>query len=146
MSRRPRQCWSRSARRSIGDARQRAQLPGRGGGAAEEFQIGGDLLEQHVQTRLRPAAARLSGGENGRGLLLHRHLADEHVARQGAFRARLDGVAGGRDLDGGGETSSSSGTTATLYGMVISAPRMLPVANSGRNRAAKSGGLTPKGT
>ena len=47
------------------DLRDRPQLLGRRRRKAEEFEIGGDLLEQHVDADLGPAAARPRRGEKG---------------------------------------------------------------------------------
>ncbi|MNY70303.1 hypothetical protein D3C86_2084140 [compost metagenome] len=56
---------------------------------AEEFKVGGNLLEQHVGSNLEAAAAFARSGEERGDLGLHHNLADEgrridarHIHRQ----------------------------------------------------------------
>ena len=61
----------------VADVCERPEALGRGGGVAEEFEIGRDHLEQHVDADLHLAAPGAGRGEKGRHFLLHHHLADE---------------------------------------------------------------------
>ncbi len=62
------------------------QLVRRGRAEAEEFEVGGDHLEQHVRADLVRAAARAGRLEQRRDLLLHHHFADERRAARGVPR------------------------------------------------------------
>src|ERR1700722_11578576 len=69
---------------------------------AKEFQIGGNLLEQHIKAWHARQPPRFGGGEKGRPRGLEHHLADESrrpeagrvhgqwVARMGSERRRID--------------------------------------------------------
>src|SRR3954451_7866641 len=89
---------------SVPHLRDRAQLLGRGRAEAEEFEVGRDLLEEHVLAYLHLAALVQGGPQERRDLLLHDHLPDERrrgypvdVHRQGVVVLHPEG--GGIDDD-----------------------------------------------
>src|SRR5262249_41946566 len=86
--------------RSVGNLRRRAQLLRGRGAVAEEFEIGGDLLEPHVGADLVAAAAPRRGGEPRRHLFLHLPLADKGLRRE-ALRIERQRVAGIHPQRGG---------------------------------------------
>src|SRR5688572_6067523 len=67
---------------SVSDFRNGAQLVGRRRPVAEELEVGGNLLEQHVGADLRPAPALARGREQRRHFLLHHDFADERRGRE----------------------------------------------------------------
>src|SRR5215471_10865595 len=67
---------------SVLDRGHRAQLVGRGRSEAEEFEVRGNLLEQHVGAHLDLATLRLRGFQEWCVLRFHHDLADEGFRRQ----------------------------------------------------------------
>lgn len=78
---------------AVADFRGPSQFLRRRRRKTEEFQIGRNLLEQHVEADLGRATAFTGGGEEVRHLPRHHHLADE-----AAFSVALHRVAGAADL------------------------------------------------
>src|SRR5258708_621509 len=66
---------------SVADPCHGAKLIRRRRAKAEKLQIGGNLLEQHVDTDLALAATRLRSREERRDLVLHHHLANKSRRR-----------------------------------------------------------------
>src|SRR5262249_13062625 len=66
---------------SIVNLRDLAQFIRRGGAETEEFEIGRDLLEQHVGADLVVAAFRTCRGQKRRDLFFHDDLADKGLRR-----------------------------------------------------------------
>src|SRR4051812_37410289 len=66
---------------SVPHLRDRAQLLGRGRAEAEEFEVGRDLLEEHVLADLHLAALVQGGPQERRDPPLHDHLPHERRRR-----------------------------------------------------------------